>query len=253
MATEYLYQDIIKKVSLGEKMIAVLIDPDKQKPSELYNLLIEKINSFADLIFIGGSLLTTSHFHDTVAVIKSFSKLPLVIFPGSTSQIDAKADAILLLSLISGRNPEFLIGQQVLAAPHLKKSGLEILSTGYILIDGGQPTTVSYISNTTPIPSNKPEIAACTALAGEQLGMKLIYIDGGSGAESVIAPSTIKAVKSEISLPLIVGGGIKTAQSARQAFSSGADIIVIGTAFENDSSLIEEISKAKLSFPSVSD
>jgi putative glycerol-1-phosphate prenyltransferase len=179
-----------------------------------------------------------------VTLIKKESSIPVVLFPGSPSQVTPAADALLYLSLISGRNPELLIGQHVISAPIVRKSGLEIMSTGYMVIDGGAPTTVSYISNATPIPSDKNEIAVCTAMAGEMLGMKLIYMDAGSGAKKPITTSMIQSVSHHISVPLIVGGGIRDAEQAFKSASAGADIIVVGNAIEKDDSLILEMGNA---------
>jgi putative glycerol-1-phosphate prenyltransferase len=176
--------------------------------------------------------------------IKKNTSIPVLLFPGSSMQVSKHADGILLLSLISGRNPEFLIGQHVIAAPYLKESGIEILSTGYILIDGGNATTVTYISNTTPIPADKAEIAACTAMAGEMLGLKMIYMDGGSGALNPINSALIKKVKQILTIPLIIGGGITTVEKALEACNAGADIIVIGNAAEKSPELIHQIKKA---------
>jgi len=179
-----------------------------------------------------------------VTLIKKESSIPVVLFPGSPSQVTPAADALLYLSLISGRNPELLIGQHVVSAPLVRKSGLEVMSTGYMVIDGGAPTTVSYISNATPIPCDKNEIAVCTAMAGEMLGMKLIYMDAGSGAKNPITSSMIQSVSSQISIPLIVGGGIRDAEQAFKSANAGADIIVVGNAIEKDASLILEIGNA---------
>ena len=181
---------------------------------------------------------------DCVSTLKKQSNIPVILFPGSPAQVTPLADGILLLSLISGRNADLLIGQHVQAAATLKTSGLQILPTGYVLIDGGAPTTVSYISNTLPIPANKPEIAAVTALAGEQLGLKLIYLEAGSGAENPVPQEMIKAVSKQIDVPLIVGGGIRNGEAAYQACQAGADIIVIGTAFEQQPELLPEIASA---------
>lgn len=191
-----------------------------------------------DFFFVGGSLLLRDSLESCIDTIKQVSKTPVVLFPGSTQQVSAKADGILLLSLISGRNPELLIGQHVTAAPYLKKSGLEILPTGYILIDCGRATTVSYISNTQPIPYDKPEIAACTALAGEMLGLGLIYLDGGSGAQKPVSEKCIRMVKNEVNIPLITGGGIRSLQDAENAWNAGSDVVVVGTAFEQEPELV---------------
>ncbi len=239
-----LQEHINAQATKGKKLLAVLIDPDKVDPNDLSSI-ISKINDVkVDLVFVGGSLMLHNQFNTTIESLKKASNCPVVIFPGHPMQISKAADAILLLSLISGRNPDLLIGQQVHAAPLLKESCLEIMPTGYILINGGQPTAVSYISNTQPIPRNKPEIAACTALAGEMLGLKNIYLEAGSGAESTVPFELVKAVKSQLSIPLIVGGGIKNAQTAKSICEAGADIIVVGNAIEKDLSLIEALARA---------
>ena len=197
-----------------------------------------------DYIFAGGSLITNGSLHQTIALLKQFTAIPVILFPGSHEQIDKTADGILLLSLISGRNPEYLIGQHVTAAPKLKQSSLEILPTGYILVESGNTTTVQYISNTQPVPMNKPEIAACTALAGEQLGLKLIFADAGSGAHYPVSPAMIRMIREQISIPLITGGGIRTAEQAFESAHAGADLIVIGNAVEKNPELIPEMAIA---------
>ena len=176
--------------------------------------------------------------------VKAKSKLdiPVVLFPGDVTQVSAEADALLFLSLISGRNADLLIGRQVLAAPKIKQCGLETIATGYMLIDCGQPTTASYISGTQPIPYNKPDIALATAMAGEMLGLQCLYLDGGSGADKPISLEMIAAVKQNTTLPLIVGGGIRNEEQAKQAWEAGANIIVIGTAFEEDPEMLIDIS-----------
>ncbi len=226
-----------------KKQIAVLIDPDKTSPAKLKKIAAQASRADIDFFLVGGSLMINDHLEQTIELLKQYSKKKIYLFPGSPSQICNKADGILLLSLISGRNPDLLIGQHVLAAPRLKASGLEIIPTGYILVDGGSATAVSYISNTTPIPANKPEIAACTAMAGEMLGLKTIYLEAGSGATKPVPPKLIKIVKEHIKIPLIVGGGIKTAKQVQEAFQSGADIVVIGTAIENDIHFLEKLKK----------
>lgn len=235
-------QEINAKRDGHHKQLALLIDPDKYTNTDHLADTISLANeSGVDLFFIGGSLMVTNHFEDCVAQVKASTDRPVVIFPGSPSQISSKADAILLLSLISGRNPEALIGQHVTAAPALKSSGLEILPTGYMLIDSGTPTSASYMSNTTPLPYDKPEIAACTAMAGEMLGLKVIYMDGGSGAKRTVSTAMITQVKKHTEAPLIVGGGIRDAETAHQICAAGADVIVVGNAAEKDPELIREI------------
>ncbi|MBI3481483.1 MAG: geranylgeranylglyceryl/heptaprenylglyceryl phosphate synthase, partial [Bacteroidetes bacterium] len=193
-------------------------------------------------IFVGGSLVTTTNIGDVIRTIKENVSMPVVLFPGSALQIEPTADAILFLSLISGRNPDLLIGQHVVAAPILKNNKLEVLPTGYILINSGKTTSVAYISNTTPIPEDKYALAACTAMAGEMLGLKLIYLDAGSGAEREVNQKMITTVKKSVDVPLIVGGGINTPQKAFNALQAGADLIVIGNVLEKTPDLLTEIS-----------
>jgi len=233
------------KLDTTKKQIAVLIDPDKTDEKKLKKLIDASIKANIDFFLVGGSLLLKNNMEDTIIFIKENTKKKVYLFPGNPSQISDKADGILLLSLISGRNADLLIGQQVQAAPLLKQSKLDIISTGYILIESGTATTVSYISNTTPIPANKPEIAACTALAGEQLGLKIIYLEAGSGAQNAVSKETIKTVRKMINIPLIVGGGIRSKLQIETAFNAGADIVVIGTAIENDIDFLEEIKTIK--------
>lgn len=220
---------------------ALLIDPDKAAPDHLDRLLANASQHRPDYIFVGGSLLTTDGFSRTVSAIKQRIDVPVVIFPGSLNQIDKKADAFLLISLVSGRNPELLIGEHVKAAPILKSSGLEIWSTAYLIIDGGKPTTASYMSNTAPIPADKPEIAVSTALAAEMLGFKLIYLDAGSGAEFPVSPEIIKAVKKNVNLPLIVGGGINSPEKAKAAADAGANLVVLGNAIEKKPEILSRL------------
>jgi phosphoglycerol geranylgeranyltransferase len=235
----------------GRKSLAVLIDPDKIDDANTLNKLLHLAeHSKVDFLFIGGSLLVTDKLRQVAKEIKAQTKIPLIIFPGSNMHIIPEADAILFLSLISGRNPELLIGQHVVAAPILKQSNLEILSTGYMLVGDSARTTVSYISHTLPIPTSKPEIAASTALAGEMLGMGLIYLDAGSGAEREVPVAMIEAVKDSISIPLIVGGGIDHAKKAEAAFLAGADVLVLGTALEKDPKFISEVADIRSRFGS---
>lgn len=228
----------------GKKAIAVLIDPDKiADAAQLEPLLRLADENCVDYFFVGGSLVTTTNLTDVVKTIKDNVSIPVVLFPGSALQIDASADAILFLSLISGRNPDLLIGQHVVAAPILKNNKLEILPTGYILINSGKTTSVAYISNTTPIPEDKYSLAACTAMAGEMLGLKLIYLDAGSGAEREVNKKMISAVRKSVDVPLIVGGGINTPEKAIHALEAGADLIVIGNALEKSPELLTEIAE----------
>jgi putative glycerol-1-phosphate prenyltransferase len=237
-------QNLQQSCQQKRRQFAVLIDPDEVDAYRLQQLVQTAVDSGVDYFFVGGSLVVGSDMEDTIRFLKTHTTIPVVIFPGSIQQVHPSADALLFLSLISGRNPELLIGNQVLAAPYIRKSGLEAIPTGYILVDGGAPTTVSYISNTNPIPHDKKEIAVSTALAGEMLGMKVIYMDAGSGARRHISADMIKAVSTVITVPLIVGGGIRTPESAYELSSAGADVIVVGNAIEKDPSLIREISFA---------
>ena len=229
----------------GEKLLAVLIDPDfGTDEARLVRTVQNACMAKADMIFVGGSLLTTALFDRCVEKVKSLSDRPVVLFPGSPSQLSSHADAVLFLSLISGRNPELLIGHHVTAAPTVKALGLEAIPTGYMLIDGGRQTTVSYVSQTVPIPHDKAGIAAATALAGELLGLRTIYMDTGSGADRSVPAEMIAAVRKAVDLPIIVGGGIRDAEKARELCTAGADVIVIGTAFEEDPERIFELSEA---------
>lgn len=233
----------IAKVA-NQKQLAVLVDPDKGSPLSWAQLAALANANGVDFFLVGGSLLVHQRLEDCVATLKKHSNIPVILFPGSPTQVTPLADGILLLSLISGRNADLLIGQHVQAAAPIKNSGLQILPTGYMLVDGGAPTTVSYISNTLPIPANKPEIGAITALAGEQLGLKLIYLEAGSGAENPVPQEMINAVSKQIDIPLIVGGGIRNGEAAYKACKAGADVIVIGTAFEEQPELLPEIASA---------
>jgi len=223
----------------------VLIDPDfGQDEARLERTVQNACMAKADLLFVGGSLLTSAAFNRCVELVKQWSDRPVVLFPGSPAQLSKHADAVLLLSLISGRNPELLIGHHVTAAPTLKAMGIETIPTGYMLVDGGKPTTVSYVSQTLPIPRDKPGIAACTALAGKILGLRTIYMDTGSGAEFTVSLEMIAAVRNSVDLPIIIGGGIRDAKTARALCTAGADVLVIGTAFEEDPERIFEMREA---------
>jgi phosphoglycerol geranylgeranyltransferase len=226
-----------------KKSIAVLIDPDKvEDPSGLTRLIHLASENCVDFFFVGGSLITTTNLSEVIRQIKEAVNIPVVLFPGNSIQIDPGADAILFLSLISGRNPDLLIGQHVIAAPILKNNRIEVMPTGYMLINSGRITSVAYISNTTPIPDDKYSLAACTAMAGTMLGLGLIYMDAGSGAEKEISPKMIATVRKAIEVPLIVGGGINTTGKAIAALEAGADMIVIGNALEKNPDLLIEIS-----------
>ena len=230
-------------------MFTVLIDPDKVDGTKIDKLVSLSLEAKVDYFFVGGSLVISNYLDQCIQHIKSACNIPVILFPGAPSQISKYADALLYLSLISGRNPELLIGQHVISAPFVKQSGLEIMPTGYMVIDGGAPTTVSYISNASPIPSDKNEIAMCTAMAGEMLGMKLIYMDSGSGAKRPVTETMIEKVASHIEAPLIIGGGITDPEKAYRNCKAGADVIVVGNAIEKDASLIREMSTAIHSVP----
>ena len=232
--------NIYNKIQKSKKtQLAVLIDPDKFSVKSLNKIANYAEKSLIDFIFVGGSI-THSNIEKSIITLKQKTTKPIILFPGNIMQISNKADAILFLSLISGRNSELLIGNHVISAKFLKKSKLEVIPTGYILIESGKTTSVEYISNTKPIPADKPDIATSTAIAGELLGLKLIYLEAGSGAKNTINTKMISEVKKNISIPLIVGGGIKTKENFIAAKNAGADVIVVGTAIEKNISIIEE-------------
>lgn len=227
---------------LGRKSFAVLLDPDKVEQDALVDLLIRTKDHPVDFFLVGGSLVTEYIHQEVIALVRRYTDVPIILFPGNPAHIDPTADAILFLSLISGRNPEFLIGQHVIAAPLLKKSGLEIMPTGYMLVDSGTQTTVSYISGTMPLPHDKPGVAACTAMAGEMLGLQLVYLDAGSGASRPVPAEMIVAVREAVDLPIVVGGGINSGEKAYLALKAGADLIVVGNGIERDPELLPQLS-----------
>ena len=230
-----IYNEILQSKKEKKKLLAILLDPDKISKDSLQSI-IPKINqSPATHIFIGGSLVLTNTIDGIIRELKQKTALPVLLFPGNPSQISIEAHGILFLTLLSGRNPDFLIEHQVKAAPILKKTNLEIISTGYILIDGGNQTAVASVSKTIPLPRHNSDIAVATALAGEFLGNKLVYLEAGSGAKLSVPLETISLVSKNIEIPLIVGGGIKDIQGIEDAYAAGAGLVVIGTAFENDS------------------
>ncbi len=239
-----IHTDLTKTKANGDKKFAVLLDPDKIRLKQFEKTLQLAIEAKVDYFFIGGSLIVSDMLDKTLVSIKKTCQIPMILFPGNSFQLSYKADALLFLSLISGRNAELLIGKHVVVAPYLKLSPLEIISTGYMLIDGGVPTTVTYMSNTKPIPANKPDIAASTALAGQFLGLKLIFMDAGSGAQNPISIDMIEAVSNTIEIPLIVGGGIKTPEKAYENAKAGANLIVIGDAIEKDPELLTDLADA---------
>ena len=241
-------EKIIENKQNKKKSLGVLLDPDKLDYAILANWA-SLFNQYpVDFILVGGSLISSDFMAKSIAFLKKETQLPVILFPGNSLHIDPQADAILFLSLISGRNPEFLIGQHVLSAPALKRSQLEILPTGDMLVDGGKATTVSYISNTTPLPNDKPDVAAATAMAGEMLGLKLLYLDAGSGAENPVNQYIIRAVQSNTIAPLIVGGGINSAEKAYNAWKAGADVVIVGNALEKDPDFLNELMHVKDSF-----
>jgi phosphoglycerol geranylgeranyltransferase len=237
-------ETLLERTRKGKKSIAVLVDPDKvADASQLQHLINLANENCVDYFLVGGSLVTTTNMSEVVKQIKDNVSIPVILFPGNSMQVEPGADALLFLSLISGRNPELLIGQHVIAAPIIKNTKLEVIPTGYMLINSGRTTSVAYISNTTPIPDDKYSLAACTAMAGEMLGLRAIYMDAGSGAEKEISARMITTVKKSITVPLIIGGGINTKQKAFTALEAGADMIVIGNALEKHPNLLIEISE----------
>lgn len=244
-----IYNSLVEKRRHGKKSFAVLIDPDKVNDKKMQPLIQLAVAAKVDYFLVGGSLVISNYLDECVQYIKRHCDIPVILFPGSPSQLSKYADALLYLSLISGRNPELLIGQHVVSAPFVKHSGLEIMSTGYMVIDGGAPTTVSYISNASPLPADKTDIAMCTAIAGELLGMKIIYMDAGSGAKIPITEHMIEKVSQSINVPLIIGGGITDPEKAYLNCKAGADVLVVGNAIEKDENLILEMAAAVHSVP----
>jgi putative glycerol-1-phosphate prenyltransferase len=227
-----------------QTQLAVLIDPDKASNGHLEQLASFAEEGFLQYFLVGGSLMFSNRHAFVIDYLKRSTTVPVIIFPGNPSQIYDKADAILLLSLISGRNADLLIGRHVEAAPALRSSGLEIISTGYILVDGGKATTVSYISNTTPLPAHKPDIAAATAMAGEMLGMHCIYLEAGSGALQPVPEEMIAAVRESVQIPLMVGGGIRHPEKAYKSAKAGANVIIMGNGVEANPLLVPEVAAA---------
>ncbi len=231
----------------GKKSIALLLDPDKSTGDSLHYILQHAITSKTDYIFAGGSL-TFSSIDNLISEIRELCAIPVILFPGNLLQLTLKADIILLLSLISGRNPELLIGNHVIAAPHLKDVREKLVSVGYMLIGCGKKTSVEYISQTEPIPCDKPEIAVATALAGEMLGMQMIYLEAGSGATNPVPLNIVKAVRQNISIPLAVGGGIKSKDEVEDIYNAGADLIILGNGCEKNPELLIEACRIRDKF-----
>lgn len=229
-----IYQDILKSKSENSKLLAILLDPDKVTFHNLPTLLEKIKQSPATHIFVGGSSFEGNNLDELIVQLKQKTTLPILLFPGNPSQISAAADGILFLMLISGRNPDYLVEYQIQSVPLIEKTNLEIISTGYILIESGSETAVERVSKTKPMPRNNIDYVAQTAKAGEFIGNKLIYLEAGSGAQNAVPLEMIKCVAEKIAIPLIVGGGIRSKKEIEDAFECGADIVVIGTAFEND-------------------
>jgi phosphoglycerol geranylgeranyltransferase len=240
-------QDVKNKFSSfrkkGKKAVALLLDPDKCGDKKRFRLLIKNaVHHQVDFFFVGGSLVMDRTLDELIREIKSICReVPVLLFPGNVVQLSNEADGILFLSLISGRNPEYLIGQQVTAAPLIAKTQLEVVPTGYMLINDGQVTSVNYISQTLPIPNNKPDLAVATALAGKYLGMQTLYLEAGSGADNPVSAEVIRQVSDTVGLPLIVGGGIRSLEGAKKAWEAGADVIVLGNGVEKNPNLLIEV------------
>lgn len=234
-----LYADILKKKNAGKQSIAVLIDPDKTSGEDWKEIARLASRHKVDYLFVGGSRLSKEKLSECIKILKGQKEIPVVIFPGNEDHIDPNADALLLLSVISGRNPEMLIGKHVSAALNLLESGLEIIPTGYLLIDGGTSSSVANMSQTMPLSSSDLDTIVATALAGALLGMKLIYLEAGSGAAFPVHPSIISAVKKYLRIPLIIGGGINNPEKFQEAITAGADLIVIGNILEKEPFLLE--------------
>ena len=223
----------------------VLIDPDKDSEKKLEEKISKINNSGVDAIFVGGSLILDNNCERRVSIIKSLSELPVIFFPGGISQLNKYYDAMLFMSILSGRNPHYLIGEQVVAAPIVKDLGIEVIPTGYLIVDGGNNSSVQFMSGSNPIPIEKPDILVAHALAAQYLGKKLVYLESGSGAKNSIPNELVKAVNSYIDVPIIVGGGIRSPESAYEKVQAGASFIVTGSVIENDSmALIKEFADA---------
>ncbi len=239
--TDKIISHIQQAKNNNQQLLAILLDPDKLALKDISDRILKINTSKIDYILVGGSLLFTNNLDAFILEVKKYTTIPVLLFPGNAIQISDKADGILFLSLLSGRNPEYLVGNHVIVAPLLKQTNLEIIASSYLLIESGRETTASYISNTKPIPRHKPEIAMATALAGEMMGHKLTYLDGGSGAQKRVPSELIQLVRENIQNPIIVGGGIRSNEQLQTAYKAGATMVVIGTAFENDSELLTNL------------
>ena len=238
-----IYHYFLSAMKEGRKLLAILLDPDKLNDGMLNDLILKVNDSVVDFIFVGGSTVPQKATDELVQNLKKRTSLPIVLFPGHFDQITPRADGVLFLSLLSGRNPEYLINQQVKAVPYIQNTDLEIIPTAYILIDGGKETAVQKVSGTQPISAENVEEITRTAMAGMYMGNKLIYLEAGSGALNPILPKVINSVKEQISIPLIVGGGIRSEIELQEAYDNGADLVVIGTAFEENSELLTKFKK----------
>lgn len=238
-----IYDYFISAMKEGKKLLAILLDPDKLNQELLNDLMLKVNDSAVNLILVGGSSVPKNATDELVLNLRRKTSLPIVLFPGNFEQITPRADGVLFLSLISGRNPEYLINQQVKAVPHIQNTDLEIIPTGYILIDGGKETAVQKVSGTKPILAQDIEQITQTAVAGMYMGNKVIYLEAGSGAYNPVLPKVIKSVKEAISIPLVVGGGIRSEKELQEAYANGADLVVIGTAFEENSNLLINFAK----------
>ncbi|WP_299225417.1 geranylgeranylglyceryl/heptaprenylglyceryl phosphate synthase [uncultured Psychroserpens sp.] len=238
-----IYNNILHNVSRDKRQLAVLIDPDKMKLEQL-KMFMQKLNkSITTHIFVGGSIVDDDSTEILVKHIKQLTQLPVVLFPGDVTQITDEADALLFLSLISGDNPDYLIGKHIQAVSKIKRSNLEVIPTGYILIENGKPTSVERVTQTRPISRTHVRQVIDTAKAGELLGMQLIYLEAGSGALHPVPTEMINLVKQELSIPVIVGGGIRSKVQLQQAYAAGADVVVIGTAFEENDSFFDDLKR----------
>lgn len=238
-----IYHYVLSAMKEGKKLLAILLDPDKLTVDMLNDLMLKINDSEVNLIFVGGSTVPQKATDKLVHNLKRKTSLPIVLFPGHFDQITPHADGVLFLSLLSGRNPEYLINQQVKAVPYIENTDLEVIPTGYILIDGGKETAVQKVSGTKPIPAINVDEITRTAMAGMYMGNKLIYLEAGSGALNPVLPKIINSVKEKISIPLIVGGGIRSEIELQEAYDNGADLVVIGTAFEENFELLTKFKK----------